>query len=298
MTDRYAPHPATLPRARAAQPRLATEARTPHPATLPRARATQPKMASDARPLHSAAQGQKAGAARERVAQPTNSNPFSALLEVNNDNELTKKAKKKLGKEQLLEQEQRKAARQRKKKKQRENNEAAAKQQQKAKQQKREASAKRQQQQRKIERVEDATNYEETEQINYSNDLALKNACEVYAGAHLKEAALEPNVKFTAAVSMKTGKVMLRPSGVLTLKGLQALVPAFAERIAAVKRIESWPTHVCSEVYAMAALLNAEPRLNTTEIKYYTLCRARGDTEYAAPCKNCKQWMDGPVVAE
>lgn len=48
------PHPATVPRGTAVQPKMATEARPPHPATVPRGSAVQPRMASDARPPHPA----------------------------------------------------------------------------------------------------------------------------------------------------------------------------------------------------------------------------------------------------
>ena len=57
------PHPATVPRSGAAQPRMANEARSPHPATVPRGSAAQPKMAKEAPEPHPATVPRAAAAA-------------------------------------------------------------------------------------------------------------------------------------------------------------------------------------------------------------------------------------------
>ncbi len=52
--DSRSPHPATLPRSAALQPKSAIAGRSPHPATLPRASVAQPKSAATPHPAHAA----------------------------------------------------------------------------------------------------------------------------------------------------------------------------------------------------------------------------------------------------
>ncbi len=293
MTDRYAPHPATLPRSRAAQPQMAAETRPPHAATVARSRTAQTKRAAEARLPHPAT------LPRSFVAQPTTRNAFADLRFLDSDNNLTKEGQRNARKQQRLAKEKREAEQQREQERREKGAQAEAKRKQEEEARKRAALKNQQQRERKTERVQGSAKYEETEKIDYSNDLALKNCCEIYANALLKDRHLEINVKFTAAVSRKTGTVSLRPSGVLTLERLQELSPSLARRISRIEKTEAWDTHVCSEVFATAALLNAEPGLNTNQIKYYTLSRiSREDTAYAEPCKNCKQWINGEVLGD
>jgi hypothetical protein len=62
------PHPATVPRGSAVQPKMAKSAPGRHPATVPRSGAVQPKMANEARPPHPATVP-RGGAAQPKMAK-------------------------------------------------------------------------------------------------------------------------------------------------------------------------------------------------------------------------------------
>jgi hypothetical protein len=61
------PHPATVPRGTAVQPKMAKEARGPHPATVPRGSAVQPRMARSAPGRHPAT-APRSGAVQPKTA--------------------------------------------------------------------------------------------------------------------------------------------------------------------------------------------------------------------------------------
>ena len=262
------PHPATVAQR--------AGARAPHPATVPRASIVQRFRAPSTRAPHPAT-------VSASVVQRADNNRFALLNQVTQQNELKPAYARKLKAE--AEKKDAEAAA-------REKARAEAKKRAELEQKRKEKAMRAQQQQRerKAARVEQSVGYEQDGSIDGRSHLDLEKACQLYAGQHGDDRTLERNVKFTTAMSTQTGRTCSRPSGVLTLSGLQGMSKRFHGTISGVKQRESWPPHACAEVYATAALLQEEPQLKLKEIVYYTMDRK---SELVPMCENCKQWISG-----
>lgn len=199
------PHPATVAQR--------AGARAPHPATVPRASIVQRFRAPSTRAPHPAT-------VSASVVQRADNNRFALLNQVTQQNELKPAYARKLKAE--AEKKDAEAAA-------REKARAEAKKRAELEQKRKEKAMRAQQQQRerKAARVEQSVGYEQDGSIDGRSHLDLEKACQLYAGQHGDDRTLERNVKFTTAMSTQTGRTCSRPSGVLTLSGLQGMSKRF-----------------------------------------------------------------------